>query len=189
MCPTEGGSSELTSHFAEQDITGDVLLELDVDLLKTEIGIVAFGKRKRIANAIDELKKPPPAPEPIAQSESMFSHSRSISSAQGSSLNSLSLLSTPAPPMSATSSHTLGGFYQSDSPRITEDTNSSLPETPRSAPDTPGSPRPRRDSDPGSIQENVLKRAGSRNSIIGLGIQLTNKFQVRATRVKSQAGF
>jgi len=158
-------------------------MELDLDLLKTEIGIVAFGKRKRIANAIVELKRPPPAPvpEPIAHSDSFFSHSRSVSSAQGSSLNSLSLLSSPAPPMSATSSNTLGGgFYQSDSPRITEDTNSPLLETPKSLPDTPQSARPRRESDPGSIQENVLNRTSSRNSIIGLGIQLTSKFQVSA---------
>ena len=172
----------LTSCLAEQDITGDVLVELDLDLLKSEIGIVAFGKRKRIANAIAELKKPPPAPAPgpISHSESLFSHSRSVSSAQGSSLNSLSMLSSPAPPMSATSSNTLGGFYQSDSPRLTEDANSPLPETPRSMPDTPGDDRPRRESDPGSIQDNALNRASSRNSIIGLGIQLTSKFQVRA---------
>ena len=44
---------------AEQEITGDVLLELDVNVLKTEIGILAFGKRMRIANAIAELRRPP----------------------------------------------------------------------------------------------------------------------------------
>jgi len=43
----------------EQEITGDVLLELDVTLLKTEIGILAFGKRMRIANAITDLRRPP----------------------------------------------------------------------------------------------------------------------------------
>jgi len=43
----------------EQEITGDVLLDLDVNLLKTEIGIVAFGKRMRIANAITDLRRPP----------------------------------------------------------------------------------------------------------------------------------
>ena len=41
---------------SEQEITGDVLLELDANLLKTEIGIMAFGKRVRIANAIVELR-------------------------------------------------------------------------------------------------------------------------------------
>ena len=40
----------------EQEITGDVLLELDANLLKSEIGIMAFGKRVRIANAIVELR-------------------------------------------------------------------------------------------------------------------------------------
>lgn len=43
----------------EQEITGDVLLELDVNLLKSEIGIMAFGKRMRIANAITDLRRPP----------------------------------------------------------------------------------------------------------------------------------
>lgn len=43
----------------EQEITGDVLLELDANLLKTEIGIMAFGKRVRISNAISELRRPP----------------------------------------------------------------------------------------------------------------------------------
>lgn len=43
---------------AEQEITGDVLLELDQNVLKTEIGIVAFGKRARIVNAIAELRRP-----------------------------------------------------------------------------------------------------------------------------------
>ena len=43
----------------EQEITGDVLLELDVNLLKIEIGIMAFGKRMRIANAITDLRRPP----------------------------------------------------------------------------------------------------------------------------------
>lgn len=45
--------------YPEQEITGDVLLELDVNLLKTEIGIMAFGKRMRIANAITDLRRPP----------------------------------------------------------------------------------------------------------------------------------
>ena len=36
-----------------------MLLELDVGLLKSEIGIMAFGKRVRIANAIADLRRPP----------------------------------------------------------------------------------------------------------------------------------
>lgn len=52
---------QLSTHvsYLEQEITGDVLLELDINLLKAEIGIVAFGKRMRIANAIAELRRPP----------------------------------------------------------------------------------------------------------------------------------
>lgn len=42
----------------EQEITGDVLLELDANVLKSEIGIMAYGKRVRIANAIAELRRP-----------------------------------------------------------------------------------------------------------------------------------
>lgn len=42
----------------EQEITGDVLLDLDANVLKTEIGIAAFGKRARIINAIGELRRP-----------------------------------------------------------------------------------------------------------------------------------
>lgn len=34
-------------------------MELDVNLLKSEIGIMAFGKRMRIANAITDLRRPP----------------------------------------------------------------------------------------------------------------------------------
>ncbi|KAG6914150.1 hypothetical protein DXG01_002089, partial [Tephrocybe rancida] len=49
---------------AEQEITGDVLLELDVNHLKTELGIMAFGKCMRIANAITDLRRPPPSSTP-----------------------------------------------------------------------------------------------------------------------------
>lgn len=49
----------LNTRDTEQEITGDVLLELDVNLLKSEIGVMAFGKRMRIANAITDLRRPP----------------------------------------------------------------------------------------------------------------------------------
>lgn len=161
----------LISRSAEQDITGDVLLELNLELLKTEIGIIAFGKRKRISNAIAELRRPAVPQTP--HSESLFSHSRSVSSAQGSSLNSLSLPSS-APPAFTTGSATFGGFYHNDSPRIKGDASSLSPDTPKSI-------SHRRGSDPDSIQENVetLNRTSSRNSFFGLG---TNKFQVIAVR-------
>ncbi|KAF9458484.1 hypothetical protein BDZ94DRAFT_1226253 [Collybia nuda] len=56
---TRGFDQDVCDKFIEQEITGDVLLELDVNLLKTEIGIMAFGKRVRIANAITDLRRPP----------------------------------------------------------------------------------------------------------------------------------
>jgi hypothetical protein len=40
---------------AEHEITGDVLLEMDINLLK-EIEITAFGKRMKLAAAIAELR-------------------------------------------------------------------------------------------------------------------------------------
>ena len=43
---------------AEHEITGDVLLELDVTILKEELNITAFGKRMRIANGVLELRRP-----------------------------------------------------------------------------------------------------------------------------------
>jgi hypothetical protein len=43
--------------FIEQEITGGALLSLNATSLKTEIGIDAYGKRFRIANAIDDLRR------------------------------------------------------------------------------------------------------------------------------------
>ncbi|KIK57636.1 hypothetical protein GYMLUDRAFT_75254 [Collybiopsis luxurians FD-317 M1] len=56
---SKGFGEDVCEKFTEQEITGDVLLELDVNVLKNEIGIMAFGKRVRIANAIADLKRPP----------------------------------------------------------------------------------------------------------------------------------
>lgn len=56
---SKGFDQGVCDKFEEQEITGDVLLELDANVLKAEIGIVAFGKRIRIVNAINELKRPP----------------------------------------------------------------------------------------------------------------------------------
>ncbi|CAO1635025.1 unnamed protein product [Sympodiomycopsis kandeliae] len=47
--------SSIVSKFQEHEISGDVLLEMDVNILK-EIDIIAFGKRFQVANAIKELK-------------------------------------------------------------------------------------------------------------------------------------
>lgn len=62
--------------WSEQEITGDVLLELDVNLLKTEIGVMAFGKRMRIANAITDLRRPPSVeyPDPVPEASPLQLH-------------------------------------------------------------------------------------------------------------------
>ncbi|KAG9127426.1 polar growth protein [Ceratobasidium sp. 392] len=52
----KGFDQDVRKAFTENDITGDVLLELDAAALKDEIGITAFGKRSRLLKAIAELK-------------------------------------------------------------------------------------------------------------------------------------
>lgn len=48
--------AQVVSKFSEHEISGDVLMEMDVNILK-EIDIIAFGKRFQVANAIKDLKK------------------------------------------------------------------------------------------------------------------------------------
>jgi hypothetical protein len=55
---SKGFDEATCSKFAEHEISGDVLLEFDANMLK-EIDIVAFGKRMKIASAISELRRPP----------------------------------------------------------------------------------------------------------------------------------
>jgi len=54
---SKGLEDTLCEKFVQQEITGDALLNLNVTSLKTEIGIDAYGKRFRIANAIDDLRR------------------------------------------------------------------------------------------------------------------------------------
>jgi hypothetical protein len=133
-----------------------VLLELNVELLKTEIGIPAFGKRKRITNLIEDLKNPPS----IFESSQTGTHSRTLSSAH-QSLNSPSIFAT-------------------------SQTTAPLPipfvTSPDSAPNTgdiTGTPQihARKISDPSSFSGGLagLIRASSRTSLIGLGINYTGK--------------
>ncbi|KAG8755383.1 polar growth protein [Serendipita sp. 396] len=55
---SKGFDEGVCGKFAEHEITGDILLEFDANMLK-EIDIIAFGKRMKIANAISELRRPP----------------------------------------------------------------------------------------------------------------------------------
>lgn len=50
------GFSSVAQQFVDQEITGDILLELNIDALK-ELGINTFGKRYKIMQAITALKE------------------------------------------------------------------------------------------------------------------------------------
>ncbi|ORY35510.1 hypothetical protein BCR39DRAFT_475488 [Naematelia encephala] len=53
----KGFDESICAKFQEHEISGDLLLELDANLLK-ELDIPQFGKRLRIAQAIAELRRP-----------------------------------------------------------------------------------------------------------------------------------
>ncbi|KZV86236.1 hypothetical protein EXIGLDRAFT_725062 [Exidia glandulosa HHB12029] len=99
---SKGFDEGVCSKFTEHEITGDVLLDLDANLLK-ELDIVAFGKRMRIANAIHELNRPPS----IVSSEnsgranggaySGFSHSQSATRQSTSSSAGAGAATGPSP--------------------------------------------------------------------------------------------
>ncbi len=54
---SKGFEDTVCEKFIEQETTGDALLNLNATSLKTEIGIDAYGKRFRISNAIDDLRR------------------------------------------------------------------------------------------------------------------------------------
>ncbi|KAI0340826.1 hypothetical protein BDW22DRAFT_1359658 [Trametopsis cervina] len=95
---SKGFDSGVCGVFTEQEITGDVLLELDHNVLKVEFGIMAYGKRQRILNAIAELRRPPsfsesdhPMQNLSASTTQSFNYSHSHNtSMQSSALSSLS---------------------------------------------------------------------------------------------------
>ena len=138
----KGFDDMVCDKFIEQEITGDVLLELDVGVLKSEIGILAYGKRIRIANAIAELRRPPS----ILSSEQP---TRSGSLSQGSPLAQQGVIHSPATLLSTG----FGSLASPESPPDLDDSTglSSLPV--------------RRDSDPGA-----RPTATDSNVTVGLGL-------------------
>ncbi|KAH9959220.1 hypothetical protein BC827DRAFT_1214888 [Russula dissimulans] len=110
---SKGFDEVVCDKFIEQEITGDILLELDVAILKSEIGILAYGKRIRIANAIAELRRPPSVMSSSAEQHtrpaSLFhisplaQHGSTLSSAAQGSAGLESLASPESPPDSADS--------------------------------------------------------------------------------------
>ncbi|KAG1472815.1 hypothetical protein G6F56_001312 [Rhizopus delemar] len=78
------GFESVAQNFIDQEITGDILLDLNIEALK-ELGISTFGKRYKVMQAITSLKEqpgtqkinlntpPPPAPD-TSVSTSALSH-------------------------------------------------------------------------------------------------------------------
>ncbi|PIL37615.1 hypothetical protein GSI_01309 [Ganoderma sinense ZZ0214-1] len=182
--------------FTEQEITGDVLLELDANILKSEIGIAAFGKRVRIINAITELRRPPV--EEVEQPEqqavgsmltprslthsfhyppsngSHRSHSHSHSHSQ--SVRSSAHQSFNNSPFSPPSPSVLNGNAQTAFATLVS------PESPPANGDLPGTPPTMtktgwRASDPGSIHGGAanLDEDVRGRSPVGLGLGLPSK--------------
>ncbi|KAL1702427.1 hypothetical protein EV121DRAFT_281858 [Schizophyllum commune] len=124
---SKGFGDDVCEKFIEQEITGDVLLELDVNLLKSEIGVMAFGKRMRIANAITDLRRPPSVvysdhPEPSTPISPAQQHSRSQSQSQSHhsypGTGAASFVSSPGPNTAASlMSPTLANSEGQASPR------------------------------------------------------------------------
>ncbi|RPD67460.1 hypothetical protein L226DRAFT_529790 [Lentinus tigrinus ALCF2SS1-7] len=182
---SKGFDQGVCDKFIEQEITGDVLLELNADILKSEIGIAAFGKRVRIVNAITELRRPPsieeaeaePQPGPMLTPRSLthsfqypgsphshpsHSHTHSMASSAQHSYNN-SPFGPPSPSVvNGLGSAGLGSLTSPESPPHTGD----LP--------SPMSRNGWRASDPGSIHGSVvnLDDENRGRTLAGLGLGL-----------------
>jgi hypothetical protein len=141
---SKGFDEMVCDKFSEQEITGDVLLELDLAILKSEIGIAAYGKRIRIANAIADLRRPP-----SILSSSAEQHTRPGSFSRGSPLAQQGIPQSPTTQGSAG----LGSLVS--------------PESPPDSGDLTGDPSlpARRDSDPGVRSNGTINSAP-----VGLGL-------------------
>jgi SAM domain (Sterile alpha motif) len=144
---SKGFDDAVCEKFIEQEITGDVLLELDVAVLKSEIGITAYGKRMRIWNAITELRRPP-----------------SLMSSSAEQLTRGGSFSQRSAPLQH-------GKTPSSSLMISTGSNIPVsPESPNSGDMAAASLMPlRRDSDPG-VRSPIVSNATDSNATIGLGI-------------------
>ncbi|CAL1699992.1 unnamed protein product [Somion occarium] len=169
------------------EITGDVLLELDQNILKNEIGVLAFGKRVRIINAIAELKRPPSPSESekqaaAAAAAASTSRSQSISyshshtaSVQSSAHHSYNAPYYTGPQFSPVSSHM--GMMSSQSAPHTHMGGAFL--TAENSPQngefaSQGLPNGWRASDPGSVTATAIGDQHPReNAGLGLGLPIS----------------
>ncbi|KAI5117045.1 hypothetical protein M0805_007902 [Coniferiporia weirii] len=162
---SKGFDNSVCDKFIEHEITGDVLLELDANILKTELEIHAFGKRTRIAKEIAELRRPP-----SILSSAPIVHSRTISQSISLPSSAHNSLSSP-----------MATVMSSESPPQPGDITASPMDTLR------------RDSDPGSFlrasePEQDHESATLNNSILGLGIGAATSV-IGSSAVGSLEGF
>jgi len=96
------GSVTRQKLMTEHEITGDLLLELDANLLK-ELDIPAFGKRLRIAQAITELRRPGSIASSNNQLSPRLADNSSSNSYRGMSAPPAAMLMTSTtPPLAQT---------------------------------------------------------------------------------------
>ncbi|TFK94901.1 hypothetical protein K466DRAFT_579615 [Polyporus arcularius HHB13444] len=180
---SKGFDQGVCDKFIEQEITGDVLLELNAEILKSEIGIVAFGKRARIVNAIAELRRPPSMEEPEPQPGHMLtprslthsfqypgshhsapshSHTHSMASSAQQSFNNSPFAPSSPSVANGFPSAGLGPMTSPESPPHTGDLSS------------PMSRNGWRASDPGSIHGSMvnLDEDNRGRALAGLGLGL-----------------
>ena len=98
----KGFDDMVCDKFIEQRVRGDALLELDMGVLKSEIGIVGYGTRIRIMNAILELRRLSSVPscEAPTHPESLFRGSSLARQACSSSTSLFTAIGIPASPES-----------------------------------------------------------------------------------------
>lgn len=164
---SKGFEEAVCEKFIEQEITGDVLLELDVNVLKSEIGILAYGKRMRISNAISELRRPPSVVSSSAEQSTRpgsFLHSSPLAPQHGKMPSSA--------PMSSSGFGSLSGHEGPYSGNLAG--TSSMP--------------PRRDSDPGVLRSTVDKATDS-NATIGLGLGIPSSLMPGSNQGKATVIF
>ncbi|CAG8600886.1 4306_t:CDS:10 [Acaulospora morrowiae] len=111
------GLDSVIDHFVENDITGDILINLDRDSLK-ELNIVSYGKRIRIMNAIKVLRS-----EHIPDANESYNNK----STNDQRSNGNSGQNTRSPTLkSTTSGSTVGDLQPYTEQRVSSDTGKRL---------------------------------------------------------------
>ncbi|CAE6489172.1 unnamed protein product [Rhizoctonia solani] len=132
---SKGFDADIQRGFQENDITGDVLIELDGPALKDELGVTAFGKRMRLLKQIGELKREEEKSKEVTKEKSIigsrWSGSSRPASAIGDDEDRLKVRPTGTRPTSLVLSPSDGalatrGFW--DSTRSTKDERGVLSE-------------------------------------------------------------